>query len=59
MMMDDINNRIQIPEDIPRTDVMTGDSDYQRFLYYQLSMSMKTARRIDIIVSFLMESANV
>ncbi|MCM1044337.1 MAG: DEAD/DEAH box helicase family protein [Candidatus Gastranaerophilales bacterium] len=38
------------------TDVMTGGRDQGRFLYYQLKMSMKKAERIDIIVSFLMES---
>ncbi len=41
---------------IVQTDVMTGDKNYARFLYYQLKMSMKQAKRIDIIVSFLMES---
>lgn len=38
------------------TDVMTGDKDERRFLYYQLQMSMKKAKQIDIVVSFLMES---
>lgn len=41
---------------IVQTDVMTGDKNYARFLYYQLKISMKQAKRIDIIVSFLMES---
>ena len=41
---------------IELTDVMTGDRNRSRFLYYQLQMSMKKAERIDIIVSFLMES---
>lgn len=41
---------------IEPTDVMTGDRNRSRFLYYQLKISMKKARRIDIIVSFLMES---
>lgn len=41
---------------IEHTDVMTGDKDRSRFLYYQLKMSMLKADRIDIIVSFLMES---
>lgn len=41
---------------IESTDVMTGDSDKSRFLYYQLKSSMMQAQRIDIIVSFLMES---
>ena len=38
------------------TDVMTGDRDRSRYLYYQLKMSMSKAKGIDIIVSFLMES---
>lgn len=38
------------------TDVMTGDRDKRRYLYYQLIHSMRKADRIDIIVSFLMES---
>ena len=42
--------------EIERTDVMTGDRNKNRFLYYQLKRSMQTAGRIDIIVSFLMES---
>lgn len=42
--------------EIEPTDVMTGDRNKSRFLYYQLKMSMVKAKRIDIIVSFLMES---
>ncbi len=42
--------------DITSTNVMTGDNDRHMHLYYQLIHSMKNARRIDIIVSFLMES---
>lgn len=41
---------------IESTDVMTGDRNRSRFLYYQLKMSMSKAKKIDIIVSFLMES---
>lgn len=41
---------------IEPTDVMTGDRNRERYLYYQLKMSMKHAKQIDIIVSFLMES---
>lgn len=41
---------------IESTDVMTGDRNQSRFLYFQLKMSMKKAKKIDIIVSFLMES---
>lgn len=41
---------------IESTEVMTGDRDQSRFLYYQLKMSMRKAKQIDIIVSFLMES---
>lgn len=38
------------------TNVMTGDRNRRRFLYYQLKISMSCAKQIDIIVSFLMES---
>lgn len=41
---------------IEYTDVMTGDRNRNRFLLYQLKMSMLKADKIDIIVSFLMES---
>lgn len=41
---------------IETTDVMTGDRNQSRFLYYQLKMSIRQAKKIDIIVSFLMES---
>ena len=51
------SDRIRIDQiEIERTDVMTGDRDERRFLYYQLIQSMKNAKQIDIIVSFLMES---
>lgn len=43
-------------ETAAQTDVMTGDRNRGRFLYYQLKMSMQKAVCIDIIVSFLMES---
>lgn len=42
--------------EIEHTDVMTGDRNKNRFLYYQLKTSMQKAGKIDIIVSFLMES---
>lgn len=42
--------------DIEPSAVMTGDNNQQRYLYYQLRMSMRRAKRIDIIVSFMMES---
>lgn len=41
---------------IELTDVMTGGRDQQRYLLYQLRESLKKADRVDIIVSFLMES---
>lgn len=41
---------------VETTDVMTGDKNRNRFLYYQLKMSIQRAKKIDIIVSFLMES---
>ena len=36
--------------------VTTGDRDKRMHLYYQLISSMKNAKRIDMVVSFLMES---
>lgn len=41
---------------VKRQDVMTGDRDQSRFLYSQLKVSILQADRIDLIVSFLMES---
>ena len=41
---------------ITHTDVMTGDRNRRMQLYYQLIHSITEAKRIDIIVSFLMES---
>ena len=41
---------------IESTDVMTGDRNKNRFLLYQLKLSMAQAKQIDIIVAFLMES---
>ncbi len=41
---------------IQPTSVMTGDKDRKRFLLYQLKLSMMQAQKIDMIVSFLMES---
>lgn len=41
---------------IETTDVMTGDRNQSRFLYFQLKRSIRQAKKIDIIVSFLMES---
>lgn len=43
-------------DDTPVTDVMTGDRDKRMYLYYQLTRSIRQAKQIDIIVSFLMES---
>lgn len=42
--------------DIVLTDVMTGGQDQRRYLVYQLKNSLQRADRVDIIVSFLMES---
>ena len=42
--------------DLERSDVMTGDSNKNRYLYYQLKQSILNAKSIDIVVSFLMES---
>ena len=41
---------------VESTNVMTGGTDRNRFLIYQLKNSIKNAKSIDIMVSFLMES---
>lgn len=59
MAQSDLAEKVNFEErydDIETTDVMTGDRNRNRFLYYQLKMSMLKASQIDIIVSFLMES---
>lgn len=57
MAQSDFAEKIEIDGlQIEHTDVMTGDKNRNRFLYYQLKMSMLKASKIDIIVSFLMES---
>lgn len=57
MAQSDFAKPIEIDDiQIESTDVMTGDQNRNRFLYYQLKMSMLKANRIDMIVSFLMES---
>ena len=57
MAQSDFAQKIEIDGlQIEATDVMTGGKNRSRFLYYQLKMSMRKADRIDIIVSFLMES---
>ena len=57
MAQSDFAETIEIDElHIESTDVMTGDRNKNRFLYYQLKMSMLKANKIDMIVSFLMES---
>lgn len=57
MAQSDFAEKIKVDgREIEYTDVMTGDKNRNRFLYYQLKMSMLKADRIDIIVSFLMES---
>ena len=49
--------QLNIEEDIIETvNVITGDNNKNRQLYYQLKRSIANADRIDIIVSFLMES---
>ncbi len=57
MAQSDFAEKIEVDGlEIEYTDVMTGDKNKNRFLYYQLKMSMQKANKIDIIVSFLMES---
>ena len=57
MAQSDFAEKIKVDGlEIEYTDVMTGDKNKSRFLYYQLKMSILKASKIDIIVSFLMES---
>ncbi len=57
MAQSDFAEKIEVDGlEIEASDVMTGDKNINRFLYYQLKMSMLRASKIDIIVSFLMES---
>ena len=57
MAQPDFAEKIEVDGlEIEYTDVMTGDKNKNRYLYYQLKMSMLKASKIDIIVSFLMES---
>ena len=55
MAQSNFEERIDTYE-IESTSVMTGDRDRSRYLYYQLKMSMEKATKVDIVVSFLMES---
>ena len=54
-MTQSIRTKDQLQKTEPLS-VITGDSNQARYLYYQLRLSMSFADRIDIIVSFLMES---
>lgn len=57
MAQSDFTEKLENEElHIESTDVMTGGRNRNRFLYYQLKRSIQKAKRIDIIVSFLMES---
>ena len=57
MAQSDSAEKLEIDElQIESTDVITGDRNRSRFLYYQLKVSMSKAKKIDIIVAFLMES---
>ena len=56
----DIEEKIEslrrFQKEIGPCEVITGGRDKKRFLLYQLELSMLKAERIDMIVSFLMES---
>ena len=52
-----LNDKLENPIiEVLQSDVTTGNRDKKMYLYYQLIKSMRQASRIDIIVSFLMES---
>lgn len=48
-------NELEIMEDIASLAVVTGEKK-EKYLLWQLEISMAHAKRIDLIVSFLMES---
>ena len=51
MVQSDFAKRIEIDEfDIESTDVMTGDRNRNRFLYYQLKMSMLKSEFLQEII---------
>ncbi len=53
----DVNQeKVNYPAVMEQVDVLTGGTDYRKYLYYQLKISIARAKGIDIIVSFLMES---
>lgn len=52
----ELENRETMPWKDERCEAITGGKNKNRFLLYQLKYSMMNADRIDIIVSFLMES---
>ena len=57
MAQSDFEEKLEIEKfHIESSDVMTGDRNKNRFLLYQLKLSMAQAKQIDIIVAFLMES---
>lgn len=51
MAQSNFEERIDTYE-IESTNVMTGDRDRSRYLYYQLKMSMAKAKQMDIIKHF-------
>ena len=48
-------NELEVMEDIASLAVVTGEKK-EKYLFWQLEISMAHAKRIDLIVSFLMES---
>lgn len=48
-------NELEVIEDIASLAVVTGEKK-EKYLLWQLEISMAHAKRIDLIVSFLMES---
>ena len=48
-------NELEVMEDIASLAVVTGEKK-EKYLLWQLEISMAHAKRIDLIVSFLMES---
>ena len=48
----DVNQeKVNYPAVMEQVDVLTGGTDYRKYLYYQLKISIARAKGIDIIVN--------
>ncbi|MGL5646265.1 MAG: hypothetical protein ACRDDY_00310, partial [Clostridium sp.] len=56
LKVDEFNIEIKEAKALYRANIAVGGDDRNNYLYSKLKNSFKKAKRIDIIVSFLMES---